>query len=215
MTDSNVFLTLRRGDTVLDRREGHNTWVNTGRAYLAEMSTYSNLVAETPFDTRRIKYMGLGIGSADQAYMSAVSSPPLSVSYPPGSDPNATAGNEYDSAYPVDPPIETLERPVRVSGLSGAYPGDPADVWLIQPPNFFTVDAGLGVVEYHALVNTNLAQILYGPFLTMPLSEVGLFLDGANVNDAYNLGQMVAYHSFGTLTLVPGSVLEIIWQVAY
>lgn len=159
--------------------------------------------------------MGLGIGSADQAYMTLVSNPPLSTSYSPGSDPNSTSGNEYDSGYPVDPPVETLERPVRITGSSVDYPGNAGDIWLIQPPNFFTVDSGSGMMEYHALVNTNLSQILYGPFLTMPLSEVGLFLDGADPEDAYNLGQMVAYHSFGTLTLVPGSVLEIVWQVAY
>jgi hypothetical protein len=212
----NVFITLRdQMGAVLDHRAGHNTWTSTGRDYLAGIASYSNPVAETPFETRRIKYMGLGIGSVTQATNPAVMLPPLSTSYPPGADPNATTGVEYNAAYPIDPPITTLERPIRIFGGSAAYPGAPADIWLIQPPNFFALDAGLGLMEYHGIVDTNLSQVLYAPFATMPLSEVGLFLSGADVNDAYNNGQMVAYHSFGTLTLSPGSVLEIVWQTAY
>lgn len=212
----NVFITVfDRHGAVVARHAGHNTWTDTGRNYLATISTYSNLVAEIPFESRRIKYMGLGIGSVTQAGNPFVFVPPLSVVYPPGFDPNATTGIEYNSNYSIDPPVNTLERPIRVTGGLTPYPGSPGDVWLIEPTSFFAVDSGVGMMEYHGLVDTNLGQILYPPLLNIPLSEVGLFLDGSDIADAYNIGQMVAYHSFGTLTLSLGSILEVIWQVAY
>jgi hypothetical protein len=99
--------------------------VDRGRAYLAEIASDAN--------DARVKYIGFGIGGNRQAH--AIVSP-LSDAYPAGFDPQATAGNAYRKEYPIDPLIETLERPVRISGGSLPYnwPPDPGDVWLVQPP---------------------------------------------------------------------------------
>lgn len=168
----------------------------------------------TPLDTRRIKYMGFGIGGNEQS--SVVSSvPPVSTAYPPGFDPNATTGSEYRKEYPIDPLITSLERPVRISGGVVPYPGDPGDVWLVQDPNFVNYIPAPGVMTFQGVVDGAAGDMLYGPFIEMPLSEVGLFLSDADVNDDYNPGKLVAYYSFGTIMLTVGVKLELVWTVSF
>lgn len=158
--------------------------------------------------------MGFGIGGNRQTIPSAVA-PPLSVSYPSGSDPNATTGDEYKREFPSDPLITSLERPVRISGGSLAYPGDPADVWLVQDPNFVSYVPMPGVMSFHGVVNAAAGDMLYGPFTEMPLSEVGLFLSDSNVNNAFNAGKLVAYYSFDTILLNPNTKMELVWTVSF
>jgi hypothetical protein len=168
----------------------------------------------TALETRRIKYMGLGIGGVGQS--SAVSAlPPVSTAYPPGFDPHGTSGNEYRKEYPLHPLITTLERPVRISGGVSPYPGDPADVWLVQDPKFVSYIPMPGVMSFHGLVDTVGGDMVYGPFIEMPLSEAGLFLGDANTHSDYNPGKLVAYYSFGTLMLTVGTRLELVWTVSF
>lgn len=167
----------------------------------------------TTLEDRRVKYMGFGIGSALQSTPSAFAVP-YSTDYPAGSDPNATSGNEYDKEDPRNPPITSLERPVRITGGTAAYPGDPADVWLVQTPKFANYEAANGVMKFHAIVDTTAGDMVYGPYTEVPLSEVGLFLSGADVNDAFNVGELVAYYSFGTILVTAGFMLELVWTVS-
>lgn len=168
----------------------------------------------TPLEDRRVKYMGFGIGSNRQS-LPTVGAPPLSVSYPPGFDPHATTGDQYKREFPLDPLISSLERPVRVSGGSLVYPGDPADVWLVQDPDFISYVPMPGVMSYHGVVDAAAGDMLYGPFTEMPLSEVGLFLSDSNVNDAFNVGKLVAYYSFDTILLTPNTKMELVWTVSF
>lgn len=185
------------------------------RLGLAPHVTSASGMTTTPLDTRRIKHMGLGIGGLNQM-VGIVSLPPISTSYPPGADPNATAGNEYNKGYPSSPPISSLEMPVRISGGEDPYPGDPADVWLIQYPKFSSYIVAPGSIRFRGEILSADNDILYGSFVQMPLSEAGLFLSDADVNDAYNPGKMVAYYSFDTiLLLLPGIDLEIVWTVSF
>lgn len=236
--EANVFITLRKDGRVIDYREGHNVWLDLGRTYLA------TLISDVSFlEDRRVKYMGLGIGGVKQAQLAIANSPPWSTSYPPGFDPNATTGNEYNSEYPVDPLISTLERPIRISGGSSAYPGAVGDKWLLGPPPLefntsrggdtgvltnpaeppytpgdasFAAGADTGAVIFSGVIDTNVGDVLYPPFIEMPLSEVGLFLNSASQTGSdYNIGHMVAYFSFVTIPLVPTSILEVVWQVGF
>ena len=166
----------------------------------------------TPLDVQRIKYMGFGIGGINQTSLVA-SLPPVSTAYPPGFDPNATTGNEYRKEHPLDPLITTLERPVRISGGVVPYPGDLADVWLVESPKFMNFIPSPGVMSFHGFVNGG--DMLYPPFTVMPLSEVGLFLSDADVSSAYNPGRLVAYYSFGTIPLSAGLSLELVWTVSF
>jgi hypothetical protein len=220
---------------------GSSLVTDNGPAAVSMGLPMSDIVAT---ESRRVSYLGFGIGGNKQAQLASVGIPPLSVSYPAGSDPNMTTGNEYDADFPVAFPISTLERPVRISGGSAAYPGVGTDKWLLAPPPLefntargggdtgvlvnpaeppytpgdasFTAGVDTGNVVFSGIVDTNVGDILYGPFTQMPLSEVGLFLSGASpTGNAFNNGSMVAYHSFVTISLVPTSILELVRQVRF
>jgi len=167
----------------------------------------------TPNADRRIKYMGFGIGGDKQSLVTPFF-PPLVTDYPPGFDPNATAGNAYRKEVPHDPLIRSLERPIRIVGGSTPYPGVPGDRWLIQPPKFVNYIQTLGVMSFHGTIDTSVGDVVYGPYSEMPLSEVGLFTDDADPFDAYNVGALVAYYSFGTILLSAGIILELVWTVS-
>lgn len=171
-------------------------------------------MTSTPLDTRRVKYMGFGIGSKLQS-LAAANDPPLGTAYPPGFDPNATAGNAYDKDFPKGPLITSLERPVRITGGADPYPGDPADVWLVQAPKFTSYIVSPGVIRFHGVVDCPAGDMVYAPFTLMPVSEVGLFLSDADVNDAYNAGKLVAYHSFGTIPFTSGVTVDLSWTVSF
>ena len=55
MTD-NVFIKHYRYGKLVEERRGHNVWVDQGRAYLAA------LLEDPPAESRRVKFMGVGIG---------------------------------------------------------------------------------------------------------------------------------------------------------
>jgi hypothetical protein len=239
--ESNVYIRAWKGDELVHYREGHNIWIDTGREYLAK------LIGDA--DDRRVRYMGFGIGSNRQSDI-GVDIPPLSTSYPVGADTHATAGNEYNIAYPIAPLITTLERPVRVTGGSGDYSTpDLSNEWLAKPPPFgfytarggdtgtlsplppvipvqdppgpaavlptFPTGADTGRILFKARIDTNAGQLVYPPFTSIPLTEIGLFLSGSDTNEPFNLGWMVAYHSFATMPIVSGMVVEFCWTVAF
>lgn len=167
----------------------------------------------SPLENRRIKYMGFGIGGLQQSMPTAFA-PPYSTGYPAGADPSTTAGNEYNKEDPRNPLITSLERPVRITGGTTPYPGDPADVWLVQSPKFMNYEAANGVMKFHAILDMTAGDMVYGPYTEVPISEVGLFLSGADVNDAFNVGELVAYYSFGTILLSAGFMAELVWTVS-
>lgn len=166
----------------------------------------------TPLETRHVTFIGFGIGGTQQSSAMAFL-PPIIDAYPPGADPNATTGTEYNKDFPMSPPITSLERPVRVSGGTVPYPGDPGDVWLVSDPKFVSYVVVPGIISFHAVLTS--PDVVYPPFLEMPLSEVGLFLEDSSLNSDFNAGKLVAYYSFGTLLLTTGVNMELVWTVSF
>jgi len=212
----NVRITIRERGKIVGRREGHNVWVDLGEKYLAEVISLSAFGPDTPERDDRLKYVGLGIGGAEQSLFTIASSPPYSTSYPAGADPNATTGNEYRDDVPTQPLVTTLERPVRVSGGSTAYPGAGSDVWLVGPPKILTLHPALTKVEIVAFVDGTAGDVVYSPFdtLGMPLSEAGLFLSSVTV-PGVPFNPLVAYHTFDTINLTTAVDLEFSWTVSF
>ena len=204
-----VDIIMRKDGQVIATRHGRNVWVDIGREYLANLIALDTYDPDVVFDDRRVKYIGFGIGAASQQLLTQVNNPPISTAYP--------GSNTYKKEYPTGPLIEKLERPVRISGGSTAYPGAPADVWLKQPPvpGFRTIfPAGTtGEVVFRTVVDGTSGDIVYPPFTSMPLSEIGLFLSDADVN-AYD-GNLVAYFSFVTILFPAGAQLEVSWKVRF
>ncbi len=196
---NNLNLTVRERGKLVARRSGHNIWVNLGREYLASLIAYSSFTPVTPERNDRIRYMGLGIGGTRQLALAVANAAPLVTAYP-GSN----------ARTDTDPTITTLERPVRISGSSDPYPGQGADVWIgqVQAP----ATHGTATEVTFKRVFTQL-EVSYNPFLTVPLSEVGLFTGAANVNVYNNL--LVAYDTFDTLSKTNAFELEIDWTVRF
>lgn len=211
----NVLIKIFERGKLIGTRSGHNIWLDHGRAYLASMIGYATLGPDVPEVNDRIRYMELGIGGNKQALLPMANSPPLSVSYQVGADPNATSGNEYNTAYPIYPPITTLERPVRITGGVAPYPGVPSDNWLIDTPNLFFTHTALSELTVHAIVDGSAGHIVYSSFLQMPLCEAGLVLDevGAGMHIPYS--PVAAYYTFDTILLTPTVKLEFIWTVRF
>lgn len=211
----NVRIRVWRKGNLGEERSAHNVWVDRGREYLARLVTLSSFGPDTPAETARLRYMGFGIGGALQSRLDLSSAAPMTTAYPAGEDPNATSGYTYRSSYSIDPPITTLERPVRVSGGESPYSAaDPADVWMVQPPNFFTTHLSPYEATCHATLD-GATEVAYGTLSEVPLSEAGLFTDETGVDVNTPFSPLVAYVNFGTIVVDPLTRLEFIWSVKF
>jgi hypothetical protein len=201
---NNLRLTVRERGKIVTRRVGHNIWLNLGREYLASLIAYTSFSPLTPERNDRIQYMGVGIGGTSQLALTTANSPPLSTAYPGTND-------QTDE----DPTVTGLERPVRISGSSTAYPGSGGDVWLGQveaPATHLTATE----VTFNHLFNET--DISYSPFLTVPLSEIMLFTSLANPSIAplpLSGNNGVAYDTFDTLSKTNAFDLEVAWTVRF
>lgn len=197
---SNLSLVMRERGKIVDRRDGHNIWVDLGREYLAKLIAYASFAPDVPERDDRIKYMGFGVGGTRQLAPSISSNPPISTAYP---------GTNIQTD--TDPTVTTLERPVRISGTTTAPgdPYDPLDVWLgrIQAPAQHVTPTE---VTFRRLFTT--AEISYSTFTTVPLSEVGLFTAAAvPIGQPFNT--LVAFDTFDTLSKTLAFDLEVAWTI--
>jgi hypothetical protein len=196
---SNLVLTARCRGKIAARRVGHNIWLNLGREYLASLISYASFGPAVPERNDRIQYMGLGIGGTQQLALAVANAAPLVTAYP-GSN----------AQTDTDPTVTTLERPVRVSGGSTAYPGVGGDVWLAQvqaPPTFVPPTSATFSVLFQE------SDVSYSPFLSVPLSEVMLFTSAASISVWNNTG--VAYDTFDTISKTDAFDLEVSWTVRF
>lgn len=211
--ESNLELVIRERGKLMDRRKGHNIFLNLGREWLPKVISYSSLPASpsaispvTKADDRGIRYMGLGIGGTRQYMLGVANAAPLSTHYP-------GTNNRTDT----DPTVQKLERPVRLTSPVSASPVlppyDAGDVWLGQvqaPPTYPTTTS----VMYKRVFTES--EISYGPFLTVPLSEIGLFLYSSSVTfiNVYN-NSCVAYDTFDSLSKTNAFSLEVSWTLRF
>jgi hypothetical protein len=204
---ANVFIIHRKLGKIVERREGHNVVVDLGRTWIRDLLYLS-------LETRRVKYIGLGIGGNEQVPLLVA---PFNVIYPVGANVPPTTGFDYKDVCPIVPVIETLERPVRVAGGVAPYPvAPPGDQWRMGPSGtLFITHPTLYSVGYSATFDGTLGHLVYPPMPTpMPISEAALFLDDAPVlGTPYS--QVVAYHNFPPVLIDTLSKLEISWHLRF
>jgi len=195
----NLIITARERGKIVARREGHNIWVDLGREYLASLIAYSSMSPLTAEREDRIRYMGAGMGGDRQLALGTANAEPLLTPYP-----GTNAQTDSDAG------VTSLERPVRVSGGATAYPGVGTDVWLGQ----------LAAPAAHPLATQTKfvriftsGEINYGTFLTVPLSEIGLFTGLADPA-VYN-NTLVAYDTFDTISKTAAFELEVDWTIRF
>lgn len=196
----NLSLIARERGKIVARREGHNIWLDLGREWLAQLIGYATLTPGlTTFTDNRVRYMGVGVGGTRQLALGEVAIAPIVTAYP-------GTNNQTD----IDPTVTLLERPVRVTGGSSAFPYDPGDEWLAQvqaPPTFPTASQATFTRVFSE------TDVSYSPYLTVPLSEIMLFLNGADPNAYNNTG--IAYDTFDTLSKTSAFELEVNWTVRF
>ena len=223
----NVHIVGKKNGKIIAEHRGHNVWVDHGRSHLARLLAYQDIALEVPLEDNRVKYMSFGIGGILQSQLGISGVGDYAMDYPAAQDPNLTTGHEYRTDRPYDPPISTLERPVRIT----AGP----DVWLKRldiGASFDTVvTAGPGtafaVAVQRCIIDATAGEMVFAPYDTfgMPISEIGLFHAGSDPTSQFNsvvpappdnrLGTMIAYHTFDTMLIVPGSVFEFTWKVEF
>jgi hypothetical protein len=195
--ESNLTIVARERGKIVDRRDGHNVFLDLGREWLAELISYASFSPDTPERNDRVRYIGFGIGGTRQLALAVANSPPHSVSHP-----GTNAQTDLDSS------VTGLERPVRVSGGATAYPGAAGDVWVgqVQAPALHPMPAH---AEFRRLFTQT--EVSYGTFLTVPLSEVALFTAAASPG-LYN-NTAVAYDTFDTISKTGAVELEVRWTL--
>jgi hypothetical protein len=195
----NLKIFLRERGKIVDRREGHNIFLDLGREWLAQLVSYQSLGPDVAFRDDRVRYMGFGIGGNRQLQLSTANAAPIS---PPYVGTNAQTD--------TDATITTLERPVRTSGSSSAYPGLAGDVWLgtIGSADPLSIPTQ---TTFRRLFTQS--EISYGPFASVPISEVGLFTSNADPTNYLNT--MIAYDTFDTISKTTAFELEVIWSIRF
>lgn len=191
----NLIITARERGKIVARREGHNIWLNLGEEWLAMLIGYFSLSPDTPETDYRIKYMGLGIGGNRQLAPGTANSGYLLTDY-------GGSNNQTDT----DPTVTELERPVRVSGGSGAPAAGDAWVVTVQAPP----DHPIASQTVFKRVFTQ-QEVSYYPYLTVPLSEIGLFTSAAD--PVYYKNNPVAYDTFDTISKTVAVELEVEWTI--
>jgi len=210
--ESNLEIVVRERGKIRDRRETHNIWVDLGRGYLPQRIAYQSLPASgvvspvVPQDDRGVRYMGFGIGGSRQLQLSVANNPPLSTHYP---------GTNVQ--VDTDATVQVLERPVRISSPVPSSPTLPpyaaGDVWLgqVQAPAIHVTATS---VTFKRIVSES--EISYGPFLSVPVSEIGLFLHSTNPNyiNIYN-NTLIAYDTFDSIPKTTAFSFEVAWTIRF
>lgn len=197
--ESNLIIVARERGKVVARREGHNIFLDYGREWLAKLIAYLSFSPDVVENDERVRYMGFGIGGVRQIAPDFADTAPLD-----DYGPSPGGFTQTDT----DPTVTTLERPVRVSGGSGAATL-PGDVWIgqVQPVEHPTVTSAL---FRRVFIETELS---YPPYVSVPLSEVGLFLSGADTN--FKSNNIVAYDTFDTISKTTAFELEVSWTLRF
>jgi hypothetical protein len=194
---SNLVITAYERGKIVGRREGHNIWLDIGRTFILQLISFQSFGPDVPVRDDRIKYMGVGIGGTAQKQLAQANSSPISPPY--------TGSNAQDDETPT---VTFLERPVRISGSASNYPGLAGDQWIgkIQaPPDFSEENA----VTFRRVFVKN--EVSYAPFLSVPLSEVGLFTSAANPENYRNAP--VAYDTYDTLSKTSATAFQYVWTI--
>lgn len=201
----NIELIARERGKIKRRHQSHNIFLNLGREWLSNLICYATLPAGDPppatpvttLEDRRIRYVSVGIGGSYGGTADAT----LNTHYP---------GTNVQTD--TDPAVLRLERPVRFTSPIPASPVEPpydaADVWVGQlqaPPEKPTTYSSRLI---RVLSETDVS---YGPFLTVPISEVMLHLNGIDINAPDNTG--IAYDAFAPFPKTSAVAIELRWTL--
>lgn len=196
----NIELDVRERGKIVQRERTHNIVTNIGRQFLAEVIVSD---APAPTITRHqntvVRYIGFGIGGNRQN-SSIANNPPFSTDYP-------GANTQTD----IDLTVTGLQRPVKVTNVP---------LWMreITAPSTFPTATSVRFTSIFTETDIN-----FGSYLSVPLSEIGLYTSAANPalpNGASGVypgagGLMIAYDTFNTVHKSGLFSVEVRWEFRF
>lgn len=205
----NIWMTARERGKIVGRRETHNIFVDLGREWLSRLIAYQSYTPDVAERNDRVRYMGFGIGGTRQLQLPTANSAPIGGPGQPYAAGGAS-GVGANSQTDLDRSVSTLERPVRVSGGSSAYPGSGGDFWLGQIQAPAEHPSGTSVLFRRMFLQT---EVSYAPFFSVPISEIGLFTSAAD--PGFYLNTLIAYDTFDTLSKTSAISIEVEWKFSF
>jgi hypothetical protein len=210
MTSVNVNVEHFQKGKLVEVRQVHNVMTLIGRSWLSQLVGYADPALLTPETSSRFRFFGMGIGSVKASVRA--DGPDMLAAYPPGFDPNATNGHQYQTIDPTGPVISTLERPIRRSGTQNPYDTAPGtDLWLYGDIPIFFQDTRS--ITFRIEVDATSGEVIYGTFTSIPVTEAALFLGTADPNVPYN--SAAAYVHFDTVQVTESSILLFSWSIRF
>ncbi len=196
---SNLFLTMRERGKIVAKREGHNIFLDYGREWMSKLIAFSSFDPDVFENDTRVRFMGFGIGGTRQIAPDFADTAPLTDYGPIGSF----------TQTDVDPTLLRLERPVRVSGTSGPS-SSPSDRWIgqVQAPALHPTPQS---TTFRRLFTST--EVSYAPYVSVPLSEVGMFLSDAD--PSFKSNNIIAYDTFDTISKTTAFELEVVWTLRF
>jgi len=204
----NVRIEARERGKLVTVREGHNIFVDLGREWLSKLICYLSFSPDVTEEDARVRYMGFGIGGTRQVALGVSDAAPIgggTDAYRPSYG-GAGANIQTD----IDPLVTTLERPVRISGGTDDYPGVASDAWIGQVQAPVTHSTSTSATFRRLFTGP---EISYDPYVSVPLSEVGLFTSAASTSVPFNT--LIAYDTFDTLSKTTSFELEVVWTLRF
>lgn len=203
----NVYIEARERGKLVARRESHNVWTSAGGEWLSKVVSYSTYSPEAFQSNARLNSIGFGIGGAGQSALVVANSSPIADHYP------GTNDQQYQ-----DVGITRLERPVRISWTSG--PNTPTGTY----PTLTYTAGDVFRQRYdtppdHPDMRSTKYTFTFTPgditdgttFITMPLSEIGLYNIDAGLTEY--APTLASYDTFDTLSLTADMTLLLTWTL--
>lgn len=190
LVKSNLSIVVRERGKIVERRDGHNIFLDFGREWLSQLIAFESFDPDVPQNDERVKYLGFGIGGTRQIAPDFADTPPLDAYGPVGSF------NQTDT----DPTVLRIERPVQVT--LGNWIGQ------VQAPAVHETQTSTTFKRLFTL-----EEVSFAPYVSVPLSEVGMFLSDAN--PAFYGNNIVAYDTFDTISKTSAFELEVVWTLRF
>ena len=179
---NNVKIIVRERGKIVARRESHNIWTQEGKLWLGHLASFASFDPLLPAGNFRIRYMGFGVGGHRQTDHQAFV-PPLSIDYP--------GSNVQDN---MDDRVSMLERPVTYDG----------SVWMRE---LVSTDQ-LGPYSMMFTMWLDLADISFGSYLNIPISEIGLSYKDIGMHTP-----VIAYDVFDAISKSSLQDMTVFWTV--
>lgn len=185
---------------VAEHHRSHNIITNTGKQFMAQVITASSFAPLARHNNEVVQYMGFGIGGSRQSNSDALNpSSAISLEYP---------GTNVQTD--IDVTVDKLERPVKVTS---------APLWMkeIAVPGTFP---SLPITSTQFISTFEQAEINFGGFSTVPISEIALFKSGADPslpNGTLGLypgtgGEVIAYDTFSPIEKSGLFAIQVRWE---